>query len=341
MMSSRTSDEAMLVDFVLDDLSEEQREQVEERFFTDDLFYQNLLLVEDDLIYDYFRGALEPDLRAKFEKRLNASPGWKQKVDAVMALMEQVDGIASREPVVQRRPGGAFAPPLGPTASGHQPSSPWIAALATIRSPAFGLAAAAAMLLIALAGGIYGLRERARLGDEVAQLERGREEDRAKTREREEEMRGRITALEERERNLAREVEAERRRRSETEQAAANQRSSDLSVASFLLLPGLVRGSDEPERVLIPEWARRVELRLDLERDTTYRRFRAELRTGSGRLLWSGPVHPPVAGESAPVVLSLPARTLAGGEYEVTLLGARGDGSFETLRYYYFLAMRQ
>jgi hypothetical protein len=40
-------------------------------------------------------------------------------------------------------------------------------------------------------------------------------------------------------------------------------------------------------------------------------------------------------------VLSLPARTLAGGEYEVTLLGARGDGSFETLRYYYFLAMRQ
>ncbi len=327
-MESISKDERMLVNYVLGDLSEEERDTVEERFFGDELFYQNLLLVEDDLIYDYFRGALGTNDRRRFEARMKASPGWRSKVKAVTALMEAIDATPEAEPVFTKPP--------------SERNSFWTAlVLPVLRSPSFGLAAAAG-LLISIAGAAYFVNQSRALRNEVAALKEERQQQTRESSASTEQLQGRIAELEDRETALGRELEREKQLRSESAEQIPTPRSGrDSAIATFMLLPGLVRDRDEPERLAIPAGIRRVRLTLDLEGDDRYRTFRAELRSAGGTLLSSQPaLSTPIPGGRG-VRLVLPASILSDGEYEITLLGSKGKEQFEIVRYYYFMVARR
>lgn len=327
-MESIGNDERMLINYVLGDLPDDERNAVEERFFGDELFYQNLLLVEDDLIYDYFRGALGANDRRRFESRLKTSPGWRTKVEAITALMEAIDAVPGAEPVRAKPPGerSSFLTAL---------------VLPLLRSPSFGLAAAAG-LLISIAGAAYFVNQTRELRSEVAVLTEERQQQTRESTSRAEQLQGRIAELEERESALGRELEREKELRAAAEKPSRiPQVGSDSAIATFMLLPGLVRDRDEPERLAIPSAIQRVRLTLDLEGDERYRTFRAELRTAGGRLLSSQPgLSTPIPGGRG-VRLVLPASILSNGEYEITLLGSKGNGQFETVRYYYFQVARR
>lgn len=327
-METIGNDERMLINYILGDLSDDQRNAIEERFFGDELFYQNLLLVEDDLIYDYFRGALGTNERHRFEARMKESPAWRRKVEAVTALMEAIDAVPLAEPVRTKLP--------------NERKSFWAAlVLPVLSSPSFGLAAAAG-LLVSIAGAAYFVNQTRELRNEVAVLTGERQQQTSESTTRAGQLQGRIAELENRESALGRELERERELRVAAEKPARLPPvGRDSAIATFMLLPGLVRDRDEPERLAISSAIQRVKLTLDLEGDERYRTFRAELRTAGGRLLSSQPgLSTPIPGGQG-VTVMLPARILSDGEYEITLLGSKGKGQFETVRYYYFQVARR
>jgi hypothetical protein len=112
-------------------------------------------------------------------------------------------------------------------------------------------------------------------------------------------------------------------------------------VATFTLLPGLTRESNEPEELIIPSAARSIQLRLGLEREEQYQDYLVEIRTARGHLIWSKSglgSQRTAAGQA--VLLTLPNKYLANGEYEVVLKGV-APGKLDALGYYYFIALNR
>jgi hypothetical protein len=81
-------DEQLLSRYLLEDVSDEERERVEESYLTDDDLYLKLLVAEDELIAAYVEGELSRRDRAKFEKAYLTNPHRLRKVEATRELLE-------------------------------------------------------------------------------------------------------------------------------------------------------------------------------------------------------------------------------------------------------------
>src|SRR5215467_11071679 len=74
-MNDRPQSEELFSMYLLGELPEDDLVRLEELLFADDAYYEQLLIVEDELRYDYAQGLLDPQRRERFEKRFAASPG--------------------------------------------------------------------------------------------------------------------------------------------------------------------------------------------------------------------------------------------------------------------------
>ena len=73
-MKDEADNETLLIQYLLGNLPEEQRLQIEGEFLSDDQRYERLLALENELFYDYAQNRLPPGEREQFEKQFpNAS----------------------------------------------------------------------------------------------------------------------------------------------------------------------------------------------------------------------------------------------------------------------------
>ena len=114
------------------------------------------------------------------------------------------------------------------------------------------------------------------------------------------------------------------------------QPAPQLSIATFVLPPGLVRDSAAGRTFVIPPGTQIVRLRLPLEKGDDYPAYRAELRTASGNSVWkSGSVSAQTDASTQTVVLEVPADLLQPDRYELLFAGVN-QGVAEDIGYYYF-----
>jgi hypothetical protein len=146
--------EKLVVQYLLGELSEEQRVQLEDQAFQDEQSMQSILDVEADLIDEYVRDEFPVSKRKEFEKFFLASPERRRKVEFARALAsvnaedETVAAVQVATTVV-REPGlPAFIRGL---------------------SPAGALAFAAAALIVVVGAGLL-IKESIRLRAELGQL---------------------------------------------------------------------------------------------------------------------------------------------------------------------------
>ncbi|MCI0486465.1 MAG: hypothetical protein L0229_07675 [Blastocatellia bacterium] len=339
------ADEKLIVRYLLGDMKEEERTRVEERFFEDDEFYAQMTALQEELIDDYVHGDLAARERDLFEKHFLSSPKRRERVEFAATLAR-----ALPEPQLEEK----SLPFEEEQAAPVKESFWWQSALLFLRPQrhAFALAGSVAMLLF-LSGVIWLAIENRRLG---AQLERARNQQtelskRSETKQTEFEQKERereqeIANLRSQSDDLNKRLQEERGRVEELERQAASESRSSNSFVAFALLPGL-RGSgnepgDEPERLVIPPETSSVRLQLELHKEEDYRSYRAELRTAGGNQVWSqGLLEAARTGEAQVVLLTIPARALSLGEYEVTLAGVDGKGNREVVGYYYFIALKR
>ncbi len=82
------ADEKRLTQYLLGELQEEDREAVERQYFDDDDSFEKLNALEEELIRDYLRGDMPPDMRGKFEERYLTNPPLRKKVEEARSLMQ-------------------------------------------------------------------------------------------------------------------------------------------------------------------------------------------------------------------------------------------------------------
>jgi hypothetical protein len=82
--------ESSIVQYLLGELSEEEKVQFEERYFSDDRVFEELLAVETELIDSFVKGELPETRRERFQSFYLNSPERRERVQIAKCLMEGI-----------------------------------------------------------------------------------------------------------------------------------------------------------------------------------------------------------------------------------------------------------
>lgn len=332
-MSSHSGNVGSMRSYLLGELSEQEREQVEQRLMTDDDLYQRLLLAEDDLIDEYVSGALSDQERAKFSRRFLRVPELQQDVKSVMALRKHALKTASQ------------------VASRDWPDPPSLSLFDWLRKffmrPAVGVAFAAA-LLAAVALAVWLGTRNAQLRQQVEQLQARQPPALSPQPELSEQLAAERVLNERLSEELLRQQELLAEESRKLQQAQAQHRPTptpkpDLRprvppVFAFTLGTGAVRESGGGvKEVSVPPGTRAVRIGLELAAND-YRSYRAVLQIVGGREVLPGQGLRAGGGEF--VQLNVPAKLLGPEDYEILLLGLSPSGEYEEVGRYYFRVLK-
>ncbi|MBI3650407.1 MAG: hypothetical protein HY231_05100 [Acidobacteria bacterium] len=355
-MELKNYDEQFLTRYLLGEVSDAERAQVEERFFADDDYYQSLLVAEDELIYNYLCGALSPHQRGLFAAQLAASPKRRDKMKFVKDLMTAAAANTAAVTVAARVP--AIVTPRDESAatprSDDERKSFWQSLLAFLsgRNAALQFGMAAALLLIAL-GGVWMWRQSRTLSAELEAAKAHQHQYEQSVRDAE----ARATIEQQkadqlRQQNAALNDELKRQQQVRAELEKANEqliaqaenpaKPTGLTIP-FTLEPGLPRSDSEaPRRLYLPRRAAQLKLTLALGSDDGGGKYRAEFSTRGGNLIWrqDGLSSRPRAWGKA-LVVNLPVRVLRNSEYDLTVKRVISKGAFEDVGSYYLKIVKQ
>jgi anti-sigma factor RsiW len=76
-----------LVAYLLGEAPAEEQLRLEREYFADDAAYERLLVVEDELAYDYLEGRLSSSRRVRFEGAIGATERGRQNLDFARSLL--------------------------------------------------------------------------------------------------------------------------------------------------------------------------------------------------------------------------------------------------------------
>jgi anti-sigma factor RsiW len=324
-MKSEANSEKLLIRYLLGNLPEEHRLQVEEEFLSDDHSYERLLALENDLFYDYAQNRLSPGEREQFEKRLLSSERNRKRAMTASALAHKLSESA---PVEVTEVGAAD----------QEPRHFWqsLNSYFTAQSVAMRVSLAALTLtLICLVIGIVRLRNeynqfRVQWAVQEDQLRQQFQQERARADES----------------NLKLEHEttenAMLRRELSKMRAQSRGREQDVTSMISLILAPTVREQAGMKKLYLPPGAGLLRLRLKLKGGVEYKSYQVTLLTAEGAEIWSHAMLQARRTGSAPSIdLWLPARTLAPGDYELRLKGYGSDGTLEETGDYYLSVRRK
>jgi hypothetical protein len=313
-------DENALRRYLLGDLAVQEMDELEELYLADGDLFEQLTLVEDDLIEAYVRGELSSGDREKFNSRFLTSSRRKEKVENARAVREYLSRITVTE--------------AGKKAE-EKPRASLGQRLRTIllpSSPVPGLAIAIIILLVI--GGAWMVYRLTQAQAQLKVLATARNE------------------LAERNTQLAEEIDQQTHKSSWLEQQVAEkQKENDMlakqlaerpqgffgSIASIFLV-GLgegSRGSGELKREIIPIKPEtkivRLTLILSKQQHNTYR---AILEDSNNAQLGNPYSFPSITGKKAKIPFNVKASELMNGEHTILLTGRVDGGEEEVVRKY-------
>jgi len=304
--------------YLLGTLSEQERSQFEERLMTDDEFFKQLLVIEDELTDDYVHGLLSQADRERFEAHFLSTPDRRRQLSFARALDLYVSK-ANRPDVAQ--PGDS--------------ASWWSSLLSFFRSgnPALSLAFVAAALLL-VAGGAW-------LVFKVLQAEQAPAEIRVDQKGSEPAPSpGTPTPQPAPQDRVAEDrPPAPGPTQAGSPQPAPPERrpSAPLRIAAIVTQGG-VRSSGETIRVAPEPGEKAVRVRLDFG-EGAYKSYRAEIKNIDDR----ASKLPPQDGlkgvnvnSHKAVFLRIPLDRYPPGDYDVTLMGRNAKGELEEVGSYSF-----
>ena len=265
--------------YILGELSEAEQQRIEEAYFTDPAFLQDLLATRNDLIDAFVDGKLNAVERGLFEQRLQASPALVKKVKFAKALFQTFDSEGAR-------PKGTVIPDANQRSLTDrlvgQRSPFW---LALWLRPQWGLAAISLLILV----GIFwfavqrnGNRVMPNTANQiaVASPQTSQATDPGSTQERGKMQTPPDPSQAQKQNGVANHSKSA----GATTRAGGTVKFSS-SIASFLLVAGGSRANDDLRKLEIPAHADRVRLQLEIE-EPAAQRYLAVLQTQQGEKIW-------------------------------------------------------
>lgn len=330
-MSEEIENKNLIRRYLLGELSEQEREQVEQRLLSDDDFYQQLLIAEDEVVDEFVSDALTESERAKFSQRFLQVPELRQDVRFAAGL---------RKHTLEAAPQTAVLAPSPTRVSLFS----WLRRFFMRPVLAFSLATAllAAVVLVALLS-----VQNSRLRKQVEQLqaqqtptpasEQDLQEQLAAERLRNEQLRAELLREQQRT-DKTPEIQNVNGRPQPTPEPTLSPPSKSAAVFAVTLTPGLVRDSGTSKKFSLPPATREVMLGLELPA-SGHSSYSVVLKTVEGRELLSRRGLR-TGGLEQSVSFVVPARLLKPNDYQILLTGVTPTGESEEISSYYFRVLK-
>lgn len=321
-MDQNLNDEHVVRRYLLGEMAEQEREQLERRLLVDADYSALVSVLEEDLIEDYVSSRLEAEDALKFESIFLKTPEGVEQV----RLARNLRAYSLKEG------SGRLPEPLpSHIEAGPKPIS-LMDYLRSKTSAARTALAAAAVVAVLLGASLVLLI--LRLQDEAAQAPPSQSQV--------QELEGQLAEQQARNEELAKSLRQEQELRAKLEQELAVSKRTDRgpassTIAALMLSPGRVRGGGQSRRLIIDSGTSRASFSLSI-RKTSHKSFRASIQTESGRTVWSGAAQPSSSGGE--VRFTVPANLLSSGDYAINLEGAE-QGEYEDIASYYFSVVKR
>jgi len=300
--------------YFLGTLPAQDVDRIDAALFEDDAKIEELEAVETELIDAYVRKELPAENHKQFDARLQRSPALLKRVKFADSLKDKIAEFAI-EP--EPRP---------------EPESKWWKKL--FSQPV--LAVAVAACLIVTASGVLlfltGRNESNRIASERAALA---QENKARQQQ--------LTELQTKAEQLAAELRTERAQRTEDQkliqqlqEANATGRTFSASIVSLLLMPGTVRSSGKKPEITVRTGTTTVQLKLSSDAKD-FSSYNVTVETGEGRVVFS---QNRLKTHGGLLIIAVPARRVAAGDYLVQVNGVRSSGQIESVDDYQFRVLK-
>ena len=349
-MNQQSEDESGLRRYLLGELTQEERSEVEERLFLNSDYFQQLQAEEDDLLDDYIYEELSITDRENFEKYFLSAPGRREDIKIARALKRYISTEAEPVPSTLASVPAAIAQPPAASTFAFLPSLRNFSALARLAL------AAAAVIILAIGIWLVIKAVRSREQSQPLEVQRPAPHGNVQALEPREEMTTNVQPDKSPKVEQERRVERQERRGGlEEEQVAKNvgrdapqsrepssqskvPRGSTLAV---MLVPGSgVRGGGDITSVLLSPEISYVKLDLPLLGSNNYRTYQAALRLnqsyGKAIRTWDKLQS---AGTKEPadfVSVTVPSKLLRPANYQMKLSGLTAEGKMRDIATYVF-----
>jgi hypothetical protein len=324
-------DDSVLARYLLGAASESERTLIEQHYFTEPDFYERLLAVEDDLIDAYVHRELSPEQTEQFENHFALSPQRRERISLAEALRMR----ASHAP--------QFA------ATSPKMRAAWWQSLAgffLFKRPVvgFALASSLALALLAALWFVYTDGGEPR-SSEVARVEQPRSEQPAQpapqtspsAEQSTTENRQSVPDATQQPRSPSKPTQSRRQN-----QSSSQAKSSSPVIATFALVPNLLRDETELKNLSVPQNAAQLRLQLSIETGGEYSSYQAELRRIGGAQIFRRAVGRPKRSSAGnTLVLTLPSKLFTDGDYILTLTGTNANQETEVIGDYPFTFNRK
>ena len=323
-MAVDLNNETLISQYLLGELSEEQRIEIEDLAFSDKKYLAGIAAVENDLIDEYVRNELSAADRQRFESRFLASAERRKRVEFARALTSVVaEEAVPKKIVVEQSHSWSWRDSLYAFINGLTPTA--------------RIAFVSAMPLLIIGVGYLSI-ETLRLRRELTEL-------RAESQSQQNSQQQALELERRHNQELNAQLNQEKQQREQTDESLRELSETGDAVnpaprpviASLTLLPGLSRGGDNKPSLVLPEDARLVRLQIGIDPEEPYKNFAVELRTLAGRQVWTREnLNARNRRGARAVGLTIPATALKSGEYELRLRGVTESGNAEDVGFYYF-----
>src|SRR5262249_45173514 len=262
IMEDEADNEKLLIRYLLGNLPEEQRLQVEGEFLSDDQRYERLLALENELFYDYAQNKLSPCEREQFEKRFLSSERNRKRAMIVSALAHKMSEAASIET-------------NGKSIADREPQHFWQSLKSYFVAQSAAMRVSLATLAIVSLALIWLVIGTVRLRYEFNQswARRAVQEDRLRQQVQQERARADEVNL-----KLKREIDENATARQELSKMQAKSRGQvqrPTSVISLVLAPSIIVRDQTPgmKKLYLPPGARLLKLQLKLKGEVEYKSY--------------------------------------------------------------------
>lgn len=321
-MARDLDNSALEVRYLLGDLSEQEEENFEQRYFADDRAFEELQATEGEVIDAYVRGELPDRGRQHFKKTLAKSRRLQERVAIARVFSESLS---------RRSRNRSAKTPVDTRESWWQRFLPGWFERRAVMTPLF----AAGLLLMVIGGALVLVQsirlrsESQRLATERAEMQRQREEMARSSAEQLDKLDRMNSAL--KDAQVRAELSETRLKELQQQTGDQNPRMERPLFATLMLTPGSLRsGGSSRELNILPENSS-VQLQLALLK-VNYRDYRVTI-VGPG----NKPIHKTLKPSSRSMLtISLPARLFSSGDYTASVSGITPAGKIEPVDDYEF-----
>jgi len=312
--------------YLLGMVSDEQQNEIEERYFGDDEYFEEMLAAEDELVEAYVDGELSRRERKRFEEYLLPNPRWQQKVATIRALghilNEENAGVSEEKVGLLKR-----------CVDWWQEFTASFFEQSLVRGFAY-----AAILVMILFGSIRIGRQFQNFREKIVNLEATQNQLARQGEQLRQQLEQQTKIADE----FSQKFDQEKQQRLKLEQLLDKIKSQPAQMLAFSLEPGLLRDTSEPKRLVIPKAAQLVQLELILDSAVDYKNYAVTIKTVEGNEIWSKTgLMAQQAQWGQKVIVKIPSIALPLNDYILTLQGITPDGEFEVVQRYFFRTIRR